>query len=374
MEYKVIEIDDEDLNEFIRFPYSIYSEDSPWVPPLRKEYRKYITGKTSAVYSVGPSTKLMCYKGDVLTARCIVGVNEELNEAKNYHEAYISEFESFNDKEGAKALFAYAEKWALKHGADTIKGPLALPGGDDNRGFLIDNFTDPTYVMNVYNPPYYNDLIQEAGYEKYFDVYGFMSAMEDVNILRYQRLVPIAMKRYHFTLENLNLNNLDKELEDIKTVIEKALPREWADFIPPGEEEYLSIKNSIAPLCDPDLIYIARDENRNPIGFNITMPDYNQVLKKMKGSMSPISMLKFLYYRKKIDRARLFVLFVTPEFRNKGVTAAMYLRSHTTAMKKGYKSMEGSTIWEYNEAMLRDIHAIGLTPYKTWRIYIKKLA
>ena len=52
----------------------------------------------------------------------------------------------------------------------------------------------------------------------------------------------------------------------------------------------------------------------------------------------------------------------------------MYLRSHTTAMKKGYKSMEGSTIWEYNEAMLRDIHAIGLTPYKTWRIYIKKLA
>ena len=65
MEYKVIEIDDEDLNEFIRFPYSIYSEDSPWVPPLRKEYRKYITGKTSAVYSVSPNTKLMCYKGNV---------------------------------------------------------------------------------------------------------------------------------------------------------------------------------------------------------------------------------------------------------------------------------------------------------------------
>lgn len=51
----------------------------------------------------------------------------------------------------------------------------------------------------------------------------------------------------------------------------------------------------------------------------------------------------------------------------------MYLRTYITAMRKGYRSMEGSTIWEYNTPMLTDIRAVGIEPYRTWRIYIKKL-
>lgn len=371
--YSVRELGDEDLGLFIDFPYTIYDKSSPWVPPLKKEYRKYITGVSSAVTSVGPHAKLGVFQDGRLVGRLIVGVNEELNEAKGYHESYFSEFECEDDKEAATMLLESAEEWAARHGADTMKGPLALPGGDDNRGFLYENFEDPTYVMNVYNPPYYNDLAVAAGYGKYFDVYGFQSQMEDVNILRYQKLVPIAMERYGFTLENIRLDHLDEDMEALKTIMDKALPEEWADIIPPGEEELEAIKGSIAPLCDPELIYIARDLDRNPIGFNITMPDYNQVLKKMYGKMGPIELLKFLYYKKKIDRARLFVLFVTPEYQKKGVTAAMYLRTYITAMRKGYRSMEGSTIWEYNTPMLTDIRAVGIEPYRTWRIYIKKL-
>ena len=371
--YSVRELGDEDLGLFIDFPYTIYDKSSPWVPPLKKEYRKYITGVSSAVTDVGPHAKLGVFKDGRLVGRLIVGVNEELNEAKGYHESYFSEFECEDDKEAASMLLHAAEEWAFRHGADTIKGPLALPGGDDNRGFLYENFEDPTYVMNVYNPPYYNDLAVAAGYGKYFDVYGFQSRMEDVNILRYQKLVPIAMERYGFTIENIRLDHLDEDMEALKIVMDKALPEDWADLIPPGEEELESIKKSIAPLCDPELIYIARDLDRNPIGFNITMPDYNQVLKKMYGKMGPIELLKFLYYKKKSDRARLFVLFVTPEYQKKGVTAAMYLRTYITAMRKGYRSMEGSTIWEYNTPMLTDIRAVGIEPYRTWRIYTKKL-
>ena len=100
-----------------------------------------------------------------------------------------------------------------------------MPGGDDNRGFLLDNFTDPPYVMNIYNPPYYNDLILGAGYEKYLDCYGFLGNTENAeDVLRYQKLVPIAMERYNFTLENIDLDNLDEEMKDIKYVIEKSMP------------------------------------------------------------------------------------------------------------------------------------------------------
>ena len=45
-----------------------------------------------------------------------------------------------------------------------IKGPLSLPGGDDCRGFIIDNFTDDTLVMNTYNKKYYNIPLHGACY------------------------------------------------------------------------------------------------------------------------------------------------------------------------------------------------------------------
>ncbi len=371
--YKIVKISDDNLRDFINIPYHIYKKDEPWVPPLKREYKKYITGKGSAIYSVGEAQKLMVLKDNTPCGRCIVGINQELNEAKNFKEAYISEFECTNDQEAADALFQAAEDWAKERGMTVVKGPLALPGGDDNRGFLLDNFEDSTFVMNTYNPPYYNDLILNAGYTKYLDCYGFVGTLQNANIERYKRLVPLAQRRYKFTLEPLDLKNVDKELQDIKTIIEKAMPETWEDFIPPKEEEYESIKNALVPLADPDLIFIARDEHRNPIGFNITMPDYNQALKQMYGKMTPLSMWKFFYYKKKINQARLFVLFVVPEFRKKGVSSAIYLRSYIEAAKRGYQKIEGSTIWEYNKPMLLDIEKLGAKRYKTWRIYRKKI-
>ncbi|SCG84148.1 hypothetical protein DW1_2587 [Proteiniborus sp. DW1] len=43
------------------------------------------------------------------------------------------------------------------------------------------------------------------------------------------------------------------------------------------------------------------------------------------------------------------------------------------AKKKGYKYGEGSTVWEYNKIMQRDIEKFGGRIYKTYRIYKKDL-
>ena len=99
------------------------------------------------------------------------------------------------------------------------------------------------------------------------------------------------------------------------------------------------------------------------------MPDYNQIIKRMNGKMNLSGIIKFLYYKKKIDRLRFFVLFVIPEYRNKGVTQAMYLKMLRTAIEKGYKEVEGSTIWDYNVPMINDILKVGGELSKTYRVY-----
>jgi hypothetical protein len=110
-----------------------------------------------------------------------------------------------------------------------------------------------------------------------------------------------------------------------------------------------------------------------PIGFNITLPDYNQVLKKLNGKLLPFGIIKFLFYKRKINRLRFFVLFVVPEYRKKGVPSSIYLQSYIASVKKGYEFGEGSTIWEYNEDMKRDIERFGGEIYKTYRIYKKQI-
>lgn len=366
-------IDKNDIEDFIKLPYKIYDESEPWVAPLDGDFKKYIQGINNFLNQSGPSIKILAYKNDQVVGRLLVGINSLLNEAKGFKEGYISLFETIKDYEVSNELLGYAETWLKDRDINLIKGPLALPGGDDKRGFLLDNFKDPTTIMNMYNKDYYNDLFVDYGFEKYLDCYAYKSDVYNEKIERYKKLVPYAMKKYGFRLDKIDLKNIDKEMADIKTIISKAMPEDWDDFIPPSKEEMSLMAQQLVPFADPNIIYIARNLKGEPIGFNISLPDYNQVLKKLRGKLFPFGLFKFLYYKSKIDRIRFFVLFVVPEYRLKGVASSIYLATYKSALERGYKFVEGSTIWEYNDEMIRDIEKFGGVKYKTYRIYKKEI-
>lgn len=361
------------LNDFALLPFQIYKDNDAWVPPLISDFKKYVLGEGNYLNQSGPNIRLIAYKEGKPAGRILVGVNKILNEAKGLKDGYLSLFECIEDEEVANLLLEYAEEWLKDKGVTLIKGPLPIPGGDDNRGFLIDNFTDPTLVMNTYNKPYYNDYLINYGFEKYFDCYAYRSEISNSNIERYEKLVPYAMNKYKFRIDKINLKNIEKDMKDIQSIINEAMPEEWDDFLPPNDEEIKLIADQLVPLADPDLIYIARNLEGRPIGFNITIPDYNQVLKKLNGRLLPFGIIKFLYYKRKIDKLRFFVLFVVPEYRKKGVPSAIYLQSYRASINKGYTFVEGSTIWEYNTDMMRDIENFGGVIYKTYRIYKKSI-
>lgn len=366
--------DKKTLNDFVDFIYENYEGDKNFVPPLRSDYIKYVQGVDNDLNEAGPNIKYICYDDGRVVGRLLVGVNNIINNYHGFKEGYISLFECVENYEYAEKLLDKAIEFLKSHGMTKVKGPLSLPGGEDNRGFIVDNFDAQPFIMNTYNKKYYNDFFIKYGFEKYFDCYAYKDTIENADIERYEKLVPYAMKKFDFRVDNIDLTNVDKDAMDIMNVLERALPREWDDFAPPREEEIRKIVKQLVPFADSDLIFIARDNKTNePIGFNITLPDYNQAIKKMNGRLFPFGFLKFLYYKRKINRIRFFVLFVVPEYRKKGVTSVMYLKTYLNALKKGYTELEGSTIWEYNRDMMNDVESFGAKINITYRIYQKDI-
>lgn len=374
MEKKLIVVDDKaSLNEFVKFAFTLYEGNQAWVPPLISDYKKYVSGIDNNLNIVGPNIKYLVKQGDQVVGRILVGIDQHLNEYKGLKDGYLSQFECIDDYEVAAFMLDAAFDWLKSHGMDRVKGPISLPAGEDNRGFIIDNFDSPTMIMNTYNMPYYNDFFVKYGFEKYHDCYAFETKINNVHTERYERLVPVAMKRYKFRLDTFDKTQVQREAKDIKTILDKALPEEWEDFMPLTDDDVDKVVKQLITYVDPNLLFIARNHKDEPIGFNITLPDYNQVLSKMKGRLLPFGVFKFLWNKKKIDRLRTFVLFVIPEYRQKGVSSAIYLQTYLNAMKAGYKLIEGSTIWDYNMPMLKDIMKLGIKKNITYRIYQKTI-
>lgn len=362
-----------ELLEFIDFAWRIYKNDDKWVPPIRNLLLKTLQGINNPLFERGPHIALMAYKNGKPVARLCTGINKTLNEKKDKKEGYFTLFEAFNDFDAVSAIFDYAIEWLKKHGIDTLTGPVSPTNGDDQRGILIKGFDGPPVLMNSYTPPYYLDLLTQYGFYKDMDLLAYYFDPASLPLERFDRVVNYAMKKFGFHIDKINPKAIDKEIKDIKYIIDRSMPESWQHLTPPSLEEINKEFQQLKPFMDPDLLYIARSNEGQPIGFVVALPDYNQVIKRLNGKLGFSGIVKFLYYKRKINGMRIFIQFVIPEFRNKAVNGAIFYKLMLAGIKKGYKFGEGSTIAEMNKESIRSVEGAGGKLYRVYRIYQKDI-
>jgi GNAT superfamily N-acetyltransferase len=353
---------------FVELPWSLYKDDPNWIPPLLSDMHATLDPQKNALLRLGPSTFFLAIKGQRPAGRIGCGMDLRLNAAKGNKMGYITLFESVNDYRVTADLFDHATGWLKEQGATTVTGPQSPSNGDDYRGLLIDGFDQPPVLLNSYNPRYYSNFMEEYGFKKQFDRYAYYYDISDGPTERLTRGVALAQKRYGFTVRKIDLKNLVRERAVIKKVLEDSMP-DWPDMIPPSDEELIAEINKLRQLALPDLVLFIEGKDGDCLGFAVALPDYNQVLKHLNGRLFPTGFLKYLWYKRKITGVRMFVLFVTPKGRRRGVSAALYYHTMLNARKLGFTHGEGSTIHEFNRRMNIDAQKAGGKLYKTYRIY-----
>src|SRR3712207_2373719 len=111
-------------------------------------------------------------------------------------------------------------------------------------------------------------------------------------------------------------------------------------------------------VLDPELVALA-EVGGELAGITVLIPDANQVFKKMRGRLLPFGLFYLLRRNRIIDRVRLPILGVAPEYRNKGLELVMIHELYQRAMAKGYRRCEASWTLEDNRAMNHVIAAGG---------------
>lgn len=371
MDLSVITVDSKkDLKKFVMLPWKLYKGNQNWVPPLIKDMMGTIDKKANPELHGGNYELFLAFDGKKAVGRIFTAIDETLNRKKNSNMGFFSLFECIDSYDAAKLLFDTAIDWFKKRGVNYVMGPFSPAGtdSDEYKGLLVDSFDKPPVVMNSYNPPYYQDLIERYGFKKNLDLFAYYLDSRRIFSKNPEKALEYAQKKYNYRVDTIDLNDVEKEVKAIKQVLDLAIPDEWPDMIAPSLDDVREMAKKLTPVADPDIIIIARSGDK-PIGFGIALPDYNQVLIHLNGRLTPLAALKYLWYKRKINLARFFVMFVIPEFRKKGVSYAIYYQTFLNGTRKGYIFGEGSTIGETNTRMRNDIENFGGQRYKTYRLY-----
>ena len=206
------------------------------------------------------------------------------------------------------------------------------------------------------------------------DWYAWWFEPRDAPIGRLRRLADARVRKTSVKIRSIDLRRLDDESHRLASVFNEAWKNNWG-FVPFTEAEAKHMASEMRPIIDPRLTLIAEIDNE-PIAFVICVPDINVILQRLDGRLMrfgfPIGLIKLLYYRSKIRKARFVALGVLEKYRRAGIAETLVLQVMEEGLKRGFNGELSMTL-EDNVMINRFLEALGAAKYKTYRIYRRKI-
>jgi GNAT superfamily N-acetyltransferase len=279
-------------------------------------------------------------------------------------------FEVVNDKQASDLLLDNAEQWCREKKFNKLVGPVSFTTNHEC-GLLVDGFDTPPVIGIPYNPRYYSDFIESWGLGKYKDLVSLR-----MDLPKMPEYLESAMsrlnKRDRFTVRPFCLKKFNEEIDSMWKIYNESWEDNWG-FVSMSKEEFEYSSNEIRDFIQPEYCFIAEVDGE-PVGFSLTLPDINAVLKKMNGRVFPFGWAKFFWNKNKIKLFRVVALGVKKQYRRSGIDVALYYETYNKFLEKKIKWCDMSWILEDNKGMLGPIHRLGGTIYKRHRIYERNIS
>lgn len=365
----------------LTFPWEVYRGDPYWVPPLLSEREAFTDPRRNPFFEHARVQFFLARRGDRVVGTIAAFTNDQYNQFQGVNVGWFGFFEVLHDPEAGAGLLQAAEEWARRAGHTSILGPAQFSTNDEV-GLLVDGFDDPPRILMTYNPRYYAEFIEAAGFRKAQDLLAYRANLDEVNGQggpppKLLRVIEAMKRRGRFVVRSIEMKDFDREVERVKVLYNRSWARNWG-FVPMTDPEIARLGEQLKAILDPDLVAVA-EKDGEMVGFGLTLPDLNAPLHKAyprPGTPEWWTMAKLLWHWKvsrQVKWIRGFALGVLPEYRGTGVDALMYFHTLERATRKGYRAVEMSWLLESNDMVLRSAEMLGGKRYKTYRVYEKTL-
>ena len=359
---------------FVNLPYDLYRSDPNWVPPLRSEETKRWAVAHNPSLAARSTARFLVYRGADVVGRVAAIRDHAFSAMWERGAGVIGFFECAPDAAAARALLEAAELWLARRGCTRAIGPIELTT-HDGTGLLVHGFDEPATVMSPYNPPYYADLLEQAGYGYFREYHAYDAGLASAPSPGVMRVVRTLERgngaANHLRIRTIDLANWDREMETVRDLYNAAFEPVWG-AVPITAEEFTARAIPLRRAIDPSLVLIA-EHRGSPVGFALCLPDVNEALIHANGRLLPFGWLALLRHGSHIKTARFILLGVRPNHGQPGLGVLLAYRAREAVRAAGYTRLELSLVQAANDKVRRVIDAFSCSISKTYRLYAKKL-
>ena len=362
-----------DLNKFIRLPWSLYKDDPNWIPPLVLERRMQLSPK-NPYFEHAKFCSWITYRAGKPVGRISAQIDRLHIDRYQDATGFFGMLEAEDNSLTFRTLLGTAETWLQNQGMQRISGPFNLSINQE-LGLLVDGFDTPPSLMMGHARPYYADRIEKDGYQKEKDLLAYIINTDSQMTAAAKRITVRTKDRIH--IRRLQKSNFVNELEIIRNIFNDAWSQNWG-FIPWTEAEFEHLGKDLKMLADEELVKIAQVDGK-PAAFIVLLPNINEIIQDLNGRLLPFGWLKMLW-RLKVkypNSARIPLMGVRSQYHDSLMGAALAFgviaSVQQPALKRGIKEVELSWILEDNMGIRNIIESNSGRVYKTYRIYSKQL-
>lgn len=370
-----------DTKEFIELAYRLNAGDPNWVAPLREEVAATISPKKNGWFSHAEAQLFLAERGGKPVGRIsahidFLALEQPVEQGFGPGTGFWGMLEA-EDENAAKALLNAAEDWLRGKGMTRALGPVSLSIWEEP-GLLVKGYDHPPTVLMGHHLPQYRGWIEGRGYTeaKKLLTYELDVSKEFPPIV--QRIVAAGERNARIKVRMVDKSKFAEEAEIILAILNDAWSDNWG-FVPLTQPEVDDVGKKLKPLVFNDLIRIAEYDGE-PVAFMVTLPDLNEPLKPLKGSLLPFGWAKLLLWlrRPKARTMRVPLMGVVKRLQSSRMAsqlAFMMIEYIRRAAVANYGASRGEIGWilEDNQGMVAIADAIDSRVNREYIVYQKAL-
>ena len=276
-------------------------------------------------------------------------------------------YECIADDNISRALLYFARDWLRKRGMEIMRGPWSF--ASQEWGLIVEGFAPSPVIMAPYNPPYYSDQLTQFGMSKANDLLVYEIDVRKGYSFpeRYLKLTDIVQKRYGVRTRPVEMHNLEADVQTILHLANESISDNWG-FYPVTEAESRAMARDMKQIINPAACLIAETADGRPVGFAMSLPDINQVLKGLNGRLFPFGFVKLLTRLPGLKQYRMWALGVIPEYQGCAIDTLLYRATYDALFCSDLR-LEINYVLEDNDRMNNAIRKLGASPLRRMRVY-----